>query len=282
MRRFGEREALAGVTLRARGGADPRGARPQRRRQDHAAARARDAAVAARWIGACARPRASARGAPASVAESACSATSRCSTATSRGRENLAFYARLYEVPERGGADRRAARARPAWRARADEPVRNLSRGMAQRARGLPGGAAPPGAPAARRAARAPRPRGGRAGRAADRPGSAAATRVLVTPRRRARRSPRPTACSALRDGRVAVVERRRADLTRRRRCAPSTERADERRRGDRAQGPAGRAAHEGVGARDGAVRGHDLRASSTSGSTATGSRASSPPASSG
>ena len=47
-------------------------------------------------------------------------------------RENLRFYARLYDVPE---ADARIAHLleTTGMTARADEPVRNLSRGMAQR-----------------------------------------------------------------------------------------------------------------------------------------------------
>jgi heme exporter protein A len=47
-------------------------------------------------------------------------------------RENLAFYARLYEVPER---DARIAELleTTGMARRAEEPVRNLSRGMAQR-----------------------------------------------------------------------------------------------------------------------------------------------------
>jgi heme exporter protein A len=48
------------------------------------------------------------------------------------GRENLVFYARLYEVPD---AEERIATLLEATEMsrRADEPVRNLSRGMAQR-----------------------------------------------------------------------------------------------------------------------------------------------------
>jgi heme exporter protein A len=48
------------------------------------------------------------------------------------GRENLAFYARLYDIPE---PEPRIAEllAVTGMASRADEPVRNLSRGMAQR-----------------------------------------------------------------------------------------------------------------------------------------------------
>jgi heme exporter protein A len=48
------------------------------------------------------------------------------------GRENLAFYARLYDIP---GPEARIAELLSAtgMAKRADEPVRNLSRGMAQR-----------------------------------------------------------------------------------------------------------------------------------------------------
>jgi heme exporter protein A len=48
------------------------------------------------------------------------------------GRENLTFYARLYDIPE---PESRIAEllAATGMETRADEPVRNLSRGMAQR-----------------------------------------------------------------------------------------------------------------------------------------------------
>jgi heme exporter protein A len=48
------------------------------------------------------------------------------------GRENLDFYARLYEVPERDARIASLLEVTGMSR-RADEPVRNLSRGMAQR-----------------------------------------------------------------------------------------------------------------------------------------------------
>ena len=48
------------------------------------------------------------------------------------GRENLDFYARLYEIPERDARIANLLEVTGMSR-RADEPVRNLSRGMAQR-----------------------------------------------------------------------------------------------------------------------------------------------------
>ena len=81
-------------------------------------------------------------------------------------RENLRFHARLHgvgfeRVEELLGAVGMAARA--------EEPVRTLSRGMVQRVAIARARAARPGAAAARRAAREPRPRGGGARGAADR-----------------------------------------------------------------------------------------------------------------
>ena len=48
------------------------------------------------------------------------------------GRENLLFYARLYDVPEPAARIAQLLEATGMAR-RADDPVRNLSRGMAQR-----------------------------------------------------------------------------------------------------------------------------------------------------
>ncbi len=82
--------------------------------------------------------------------------------------QNLRFHARLH------GVERRAARellARMGLRARANEPLRSLSRGMRQRVAAPPLCAARPRVAAARRAARESRSRGGRGRRAADRPG---------------------------------------------------------------------------------------------------------------
>ena len=80
---YGERVALRDVTLRCPAGRDARGLRPQRRRQDDAAAHPRDAAAPARrraraCSGASCRARAG-----RCAGGSACSPTSRCSTATS-------------------------------------------------------------------------------------------------------------------------------------------------------------------------------------------------------
>ena len=71
-----------GVTLAARGGRDARGVRRQRRRQDDAAADPGHAAAPAPRRRAGARARAAARRAGRCAGGSACSATSRCSTAT--------------------------------------------------------------------------------------------------------------------------------------------------------------------------------------------------------
>ena len=98
-------------------------------------------------------------------------------------RENLRFHARLHGVEE---ARVEALLDQVGLRPRADEPVRTLSRGMAQRVAICRAVAARAGAAAARRAAGQPRPGRGRGGRAADRPhGRPGARRDL--PRRRAR-----------------------------------------------------------------------------------------------
>ena len=57
------------------------------------------------------------------------------------GRENLRFYARLYDVAEPEARIAHLLESTGMSR-RADEPVRNLSRGMAQRLGDLPRGAA--------------------------------------------------------------------------------------------------------------------------------------------
>ena len=127
-RRYGERVALARTsrsTLPT--GRDARRLRPQRRGQVDAAARARHAAAPARGHRARARPRAARARAGRCAGASACSATSRCSTATSpRARTCASTRACTASRRARRGAARRrrprprapttrSTRSRAAW-----------------------------------------------------------------------------------------------------------------------------------------------------------------------
>ena len=135
-----------GLRARVRGRAGPRrrrpdgrgrragrAARPERRRQDDAAPRARDccsARAAARSRSSATTPRGARRALRRRIGyvghESAC-------YPDLTGAENLAFYAELFDVADAAGARRRAARAGRGSRRAARRPVRTYSRGMAQR-----------------------------------------------------------------------------------------------------------------------------------------------------
>ena len=168
-RAYGERVVLRDVSLLAAGGRDARRLRRQRRRQDDAAADPRHAAAPARGRRCACSARELPREAWAVRGRLGLLAHEPLLYRDLTARENLRFHARLHGVaPSRG---RRAAGRGRAGRLRADEPVRTLSRGMAQRVAVCRARAARAGAAAARRAAREPRPgrRGG--GRAAARRG---------------------------------------------------------------------------------------------------------------
>ena len=197
-RRYGERPALDGVTLTLAGRGDARRLRAQRRGQVDAAARAGHAA------------------APARRHRCACSATTLPREGWAvRGRigllghdpllyrdlsarENLASTRACTASPParvgRAAGGRRPDAAAPTTR------VHTFSRGMVQRAGGLPRGPARPRAAPARRAAREPRPGGRRARRAAGRAPRAARTRVVTCTTRRAA-WPRPTSRSGCAPG---------------------------------------------------------------------------------
>ena len=105
------------------------------------------------------------------------------------------------------------------------------SRGMVQRARGLPRGAARPRRAAPRRAAREPRPRGRRPRRAADRaprPGARASSRATTPPAG----WPRPTSRSACAAGARAARRGRARQRARSGRCTGEHARRDAARRG--------------------------------------------------
>ena len=246
-RRYGERVALGGVT-RARGrGPDARGARRQRRR-----ARPRCCGCSPALL----RPHGgSARVLGAALPDERWKLPAQVGYLGHEpllyrelsGRENLRYHAR----PARRAATRASTTllADVGIDDRADEPVRELSRG--------------PG-PALRRS-RAPcctspplllldepranlDPAAAELRRAAHRPGVGAHARARE-PRRR---------------GRARRVRRRARAARRGAGPAPRSTRSctgDPRRPHDPPQGPADRAAHQGVGAGDGAVLDHRLRA---------------------
>ena len=174
------------------------------------------------------------------------------------GRENLRFYARLYDVAEPERPDRRTCWRCTGMTTRADEPVRNLSRGMAQRIGDLPGGAASARAAAAGRAAGAPGPGSRRDGGAPDRRAQPA-SHACWSRTTSSTGWPRPTGCSACGTDR-SLIDAPAAGLGAARRARPLRSARHESRRGDRPQGPGGGAAHQGVGAGDGPVRRDHLR----------------------
>ena len=126
-RRYGERTALAGVSLTLEAGADARRARAQRRRQDDAAADARDAAAPARRRAARARPRAPRRGLGGARADRPARPRPAALPRADRPREPAPSTPRCTASPPRGSPScsrrsawsaaptSRCARSRAAW-----------------------------------------------------------------------------------------------------------------------------------------------------------------------
>ena len=237
-KRFGEREALRGVSFEARPRRDGGDHRAQRRGQDDAAVDPR------RHAGADARD-----GEPRRRARSAGSRSSRRSTRKLTVAENLRLFARLERVADPDAAvarmleqtglrrprRRRARHAvgrQPPARQHRRRPARRPARAAARRALVVAG-------PAPARAAVGVRRRAG----------ARAARRSSSPPTTSARPSATPTACScwptascSSRARRAALHEarRRRPRVTSRRRsCASCTSGATERRALAAAQGPA-------------------------------------------
>ena len=263
--RAGGRDAGAA----ARGHA--RRVRRQRRRQDDAAARARDAAAPARAATARVLGRELPREGWAVRGRIGLLAHEPLLYRDLTARENLRFHARLHDVaPARAGELLEAV----GMARRADEPVRALSRGMAQRVAICRARAARAGAAAARRAARQPRPGRGRSGRAADRPRERRRARADLPRRRAGAGRGRPRARPARRAGpRCWPRPARSTPAT----CEGCTGEARGRRA--RAQGPAGRAADRRGGAGDAAVQRLDVRALPLRARPPARSRATWPPA---
>ena len=269
-RDFGERTALAGVSLRLEDGRGAAGAGPQRSRQDDAAAGAGGAAAPQRRRSDRARLPASAAGLAAARAGRLSRPRAVALPRPERPREP--------PLPRPPARDRRT-RSRGADRVAAGGDGDGAARRRAHRAAlgrdapaagGLPLRPPRAGAAAPRRARGAPRRRGPRAGAGADR------RRQRTHPRRRhatipSASSPAPTGCWSwgMADYRSASAPPPRSRPTR---FAPSYRGPRERGsgknadplaggvRGNPRQGPALGAADAALAAGDGAFRGHDLR----------------------
>ena len=191
-REFGDRAVLRDVSSRAAGRSDARGAGPERRRQDHPAAGPRDAAAPDRGRGRGPRRELPRRGLEGARDGSGYLGHEPLLYRDLTVAENLRFHARLHGLAgDAAEPDRRAAGAGAAGAAGRRAGPQPLG-GHGPARRGLPRGPAPARAAAAGRAALAPRPRGGRAGRAADRR-RVRARPACSSPTTSRRRSPRAT-----------------------------------------------------------------------------------------